>query len=100
MAYSFSKLEGGGTRPRSAESSDKRETITVHPNPAMERLHVTASTDMESVSILSAAGQILEVNKLSGENALLKVGHLPKGIYFLKVKTTTDSVIVKKFIKE
>lgn len=75
-----------------------RQELSLYPNPAKDRLHLSYSTPIQQVDILNAEGELLHRETPSSENVSLQVGHLPAGIYMVRI-TTEEQVFTKKFIK-
>ena len=74
--------------------------ITVYPNPASDLLNISSQKDrIDSVSLTDAAGRTVLTNKVSAENGTLNIGHLPKGVYILKIQLDGKTV-TKKIIKK
>jgi len=73
------------------------KSVSVYPNPASERVFVHTGTDSNLVqlSLYGLLGQLLRTTK---ENSI-SVSELPKGVYFLQVKTDKGEV-TKKIVVE
>ena len=73
------------------------KNIKVYPNPAVDVLHVSGLEDVYSVKIINILGQLLYSATGSSPELLLNVGHLPSGMYFLRIesnqKATTHKII-------
>jgi len=72
-------------------------SIKAYPNPVKELLYIeTGNYEIESVQIRDITGRIL----ISSGNNSVHVSTLPKGIYFLEVKTkNSQKVFIQKLIK-
>ncbi len=99
-----SLLNGGFTICKELFSS-----LSVSPNPAGSRislnLYLASESNQTSVDVYNEAGQLIYQNNL-GRVAVGLRSHrietenwLP-GIYFIKVKTSTDEIITKEFVKQ
>lgn len=82
------------------------ESLKIFPNPVQSQLQlylVVSNTDKSTTVITNALGNnVLQRtgNLVKGNNSFtIPVGHLPKGVYTLKVLRSTDAPLVTKFIK-
>lgn len=73
------------------------ESVSVYPNPASERVFVRMDTDsqLSELSLYGLLGQRLQTTK---ENSI-SVSGLPKGVYFLQVKTDKGEVTKKIMVE-
>jgi beta-glucanase (GH16 family) len=78
----------------------KEETIVVYPNPFGNKLTVIGK-DISFVEIFNLAGQKMKRIHLNGHDQVLSisVADLPKGIYLVKVFSSTHLRYVEQFIK-
>jgi len=72
-------------------------SFVVFPNPAQTELFIKSDLEIEKVEIYSIMGTLLRVENNFKEK--ISVSDLPKGIYFLKVRTD-EGVVNRKFVKE
>ncbi|MEW4925009.1 BspA family leucine-rich repeat surface protein [Algibacter sp. 2305UL17-15] len=80
------------------DNEDYKNTLTLYPNPANETLYVKTNRE-SSYSIIDVYGKLVIKGKLEqGENKL-DINNYQTGIYFLKIKNESGSII-KKVIKE
>jgi len=84
---------GNGT---GIQERDILNSVTLYPNPASSTLmlSVTPSIQILSCEILDIPGRRISNGKFDGH---IDVGHLSKGTYFLKLKTS-HGMVVKKFV--
>ncbi|WP_367388409.1 T9SS type A sorting domain-containing protein [Lewinella sp. LCG006] len=77
-------------------SSQGSQGITIYPNPTSGYLFLktTAITETE-ISVYNATGRMVIPPTIQKE---LNMTHLPKGVYFVAIKTR-DSTIIKKILK-
>lgn len=74
--------------------------ITVFPNPATDVLNIHSQTlKILSATLTDSSGRTVVSNKIDTQNAKINVGHLPKGVYILTLKTKGQT-ITKKIIKK
>jgi len=75
----------------------KKESITISPNPASDRLNINTDAKISSVSIFDAKGSL--VRTMANPDKTVNVSDLNTGNYIIKVKTD-KSEFTKKFIKK
>ena len=75
-----------------------RRGIKLFPNPAKDQVHLAYSEPIQQVEIHNAEGGLLLIENPCSEEVTLRVGHLPAGIYIVRI-TAGDQVITKKFVK-
>ncbi len=75
-------------------------SLFIFPNPAKDELRVeNGEWRMEDVEILDVSGKKLSTSGMQFSANSVNVSTLPKGIYFIRIKTDKGTV-TKKFIKE
>jgi hypothetical protein len=78
------------------------QTFLVHPNPAGSEIRFSLEVEDQhtSYSIVSVSGMVVSSGKLgSGQNPVINIQNLHKGIYFLVVNHK-DGVMRTKFVKQ
>lgn len=75
------------------------EGVTIYPNPVQNTLQVKAKQLIESVQILDHQGRVLEVQIQNEMATQLNFEKYPKGIYFVKVRTSSGTA-VHKIVKD
>lgn len=70
--------------------------VAIYPNPTTDRIHIKNISNIKTLEIFDIEGNSIASNINSSS---IKVEHLPKGIYFIKVKTSTTT-LTHKFIKK
>jgi Secretion system C-terminal sorting domain len=75
-------------------------TVSIYPNPATDRLHVTTGANAAfNILIIDVQGRILrQVAVASGNTADLTVSDLSRGVYFAEI-LTANSKTVTEFLK-
>lgn len=74
--------------------------LSIYPNPAKNILNLQRSSFGEKVySITSINGQLVQSGFLSGDEVEIDVSHLPKGMYFVTLRSN-QRLMTTKFIKE
>src|SRR5690606_21921976 len=70
--------------------------ITVYPNPTSDVLNISSqNAKIETLTITDTSGRIVLTNQLSSNNGVVKIGHLPKGVYILTLKLDGKNVTKK-----
>ncbi len=78
----------------------KEEYLNVYPNPATNVLTIkTEQPTKSNLSISNVLGEVVFTTLITTANTDIDISSLPKGVYFIKLQTATQS-INKKFIKE
>ena len=75
-----------------------RETVRLFPNPAKDQVRVSHSAPIQQVEIFSTEGELLYRETTDKEEVSLQIGHLPAGVFLVKV-TAGDQVLTRKFVK-
>ena len=73
--------------------------FSIYPNPTTNLLHIeSGEVEIQRIEVFNLTGKrVLQINANNSE--IIEVGHLDRGLYLLKIQTTSGSV-VKKFVKE
>lgn len=87
--------------PVSVNELEKITDFNLYPNPAQHFINFSLNQKPESVQIKDVLGKEIEVSFTEGQSNQYKIqfNNLPKGVYFISIKTT-DGLINTKFIKE
>ncbi len=90
---------GGGRDDLSDHANTKDINVSVQPNPFSDHISVNWSEEanIERMSLYDTSGKIIsDWTKPNTQSALrINTSNLPKGLYFLKVNTTTSSKVLK-----
>ena len=75
--------------------------ISLSPNPSNGKFNISASEELQSVSVMDAKGTIIASEvKINGSQAMINVQDASEGIYFVKVTTnqgtTTNRILINK----
>jgi len=71
----------------------KEEQLTVYPNPVKSCLTIQQNNEeMEKVIIYNTLGEVVLIKNLESLNTTLNLMDLPKGAYFLKIKSKSETV--------
>lgn len=80
-------------------TSNSTASITLLPNPAFSYLSITSSQLISEITIRDLSGKNLnQTNHLNGFTATISVKDLPKGIYFVEIKSPQGSLSTQKLI--
>ncbi len=93
--YGIEALNGTPTDEELLESS-----ISIYPNPSIETVFVKwqEAMSIELITLTSVDGKTLKNWKTDGSSSWqIEVGHLPKGVYFLRMQNE-EKVLSKKLI--
>jgi len=107
--YIYVGATGGGVYKRALsdfgitigvnELPTAKATVHLFPNPATEMLHIeTVNCPNANVEVTSLDGKVLQSFIMKASETSISTDNLASGIYFIKVKTATDTS-VQKFIK-
>lgn len=78
-------------------SDIKKIMVGIYPNPTEGIVNVKADHDIEKVSIINLAGQLIDIRFLNNQ---LDLQGLPKGVYIIELKLKNGQKISKKIIKD
>ncbi|MDC0004832.1 T9SS type A sorting domain-containing protein [bacterium] len=80
-----------------AENSLARNDLKVYPNPTNGKLNleVLSTERIESIEVLDMTGKLVLAAPFQNQ---LHLGHLSKGIYFLKVQKENGELLTRKII--
>lgn len=80
--------------------TNEMNAVMAYPNPANDRLNVTARFPLMDCKVYSAAGTVVEIPHVIQENKLeLVVSGLPSGMYFLELKDHSGNSKMVHFIR-
>ena len=89
-----------------SELEEKESQIRVFPNPARDKININFGqiTGKAEVSMINTQGQMVRSSSVDqigqGYEKSFSVGHLPRGVYFIRVQTTDYSGVVKIILTE
>jgi len=89
------------TNISNADMHVSQNCIQIFPNPVANLFTITGDMNFYSIEILNAVGQIQQVINPIGNTHTVDVTTLPAGLYFIRVRNSTNTLIdVQKIIKE
>jgi hypothetical protein len=81
------------------ENMQFESRVWLYPNPASSILYIKSENNIPlSFSISNSLGQLLAESSLT--NNFITISHLPKGIYFIRIKNSDNETSLLKFVKE
>jgi endonuclease I len=73
--------------------------VSVYPNPSTDIVNISSEVTIDKIEIITINGQILQqVKKPLFDNSIYSIYNLPKGFYFFKLSSDTNSVTKKIMI--
>jgi len=85
-----------GTGLNSVENSNG---ISCYPNPVIDKLTVSAKSEINQVVVRNLVGQTLKSFSLTGLTNSINVSDIPAGNYFVTVKLVNGELSTQKFVK-
>ena len=73
------------------------EAVSLYPNPASDQVFIEASSKIQSVTVTTANGAMIENKKVDGDRLEWPLEGYSKGVYFIRL-VTDEGVITKKLI--
>ncbi len=78
---------------------DLGSAVSVFPNPSSDVVNISTTVPLEEINIITINGQILQqIKNPVMESNTYTINNLPKGFYFLKLSSATNSVTKKVLI--
>lgn len=74
-------------------------TISVSPNPAMDRVNIGSPVPLETISVINVNGQLVMQGSVRTTIAVLDISQLPAGVYTVRA-TTWNGVHAARIVKE
>lgn len=73
-----------------------KQECSLLPNPVTNTLTITASIQIEQVTIINMLGEVVYKNTPAAKDVYINTEHFPPGMYFARI----NGVEVRKFIKQ
>lgn len=81
------------------EIFDQLNAVAVYPNPASDIVNISSAIPLDEINIITINGQVLQqIKNPTFENNSYSISNLPKGFYFIKLSSASNSVIKKVLI--
>ena len=82
------------------EEKNKEDVMEVYPNPATNRITIkTKQLNKATLNITNVLGELVYTANITNTNTAIDISTYPKGVYFVNVKSDTQSMN-RKFVKE
>lgn len=73
--------------PNSIGEYNNNFTTSIYPNPSNGVIKIAASEDIIKISVLNSIGQQIQTSNPQAKETQLNLNELPKGVYFINIKT-------------
>lgn len=85
------------TNASSSVVSERADNIKIYPNPTVDRVTISSSSEIRSVSVYNTQGSLVNLKQVGGGNIQTEISMsgLPNGIYFLQINSLQNSVTKK-----
>ena len=78
--------------PEGVPSAEAERSVRVLPNPSHGRVEVSSDCGLQRVTVFDAQGAQVLTQQVSGNTAVLNLGGIPAGLYFVTVYTPAGTV--------
>ncbi len=85
----------------STKESTLNDELKVFPNPASETVTISHDDNWNdaSISLFDATGRIVYTSRFTDTKQIVNIGHLPKGIYFIKIQDEKNIATSRLFVQ-
>ena len=81
------------------ETFDLANAVSIYPNPSFDVVNISTTVSLEEIDIITINGQVLQqIKNPIIESNTYTISNLPKGFYFVKLSSATNSVTKKVLI--
>ena len=91
----FTKYAKSACSQMSVEETAAQAGIQLYPNPVQDVLHIKSKELLVSYEIYGATGQFIKQGNFSSTQDRIVLSNLPTGIYYIKLKAPSATVIEK-----
>ncbi|MCF6131858.1 endonuclease [Flavobacterium wongokense] len=85
--------------PLAVSDFDSLATVSIYPNPSRDVVNISTGIALDQIDIITINGQVLQqIKNPTFENNNYTISNLPKGFYFVKLSSATNSVTKKVLI--
>ncbi|RLD57968.1 MAG: hypothetical protein DRJ01_13185, partial [Bacteroidetes bacterium] len=99
LVQQFDTLNKSWTCPTQIIENRINTNISIYPNPAKNYIKInTDNLNIETCKIVDVNGKTIKQQAINSSKLKIEIADLPKGIYFLNLRTKNNTV-TKKFIK-
>ena len=84
------------------DDAQNMNQISVYPNPTKGQLTIeNGELTIENIEIYNTVGQLIQSKIVNLQSEIIMdISHLPTGLYFVKIVTEGNEMVIKKIIKE
>jgi hypothetical protein len=82
------------------EAAVSNQIVSIYPNPVSTMLYFNNIDGIKTIQIFNILGEAVERTNVSGNNTIINVSDLSKGIYFISMINSDGIISTKKFSKE
>ncbi|MCZ2102568.1 MAG: T9SS type A sorting domain-containing protein, partial [Chitinophagales bacterium] len=79
------------------ESQATAPSVSIHPNPALDHITISATEPLKRVSIFQTSGQVVLQTNMEDQKEI-DIAHLNSGMYIIQIETATN-IFTRKLIK-
>ena len=74
--------------------------LTVYPNPAFDKLHISSDEAIKSLSVINVLGSyIRQYKNIQANDYSISLDGIEPGIYFLEVESTNEQKFIRRIVK-
>ncbi len=85
--------------PLAIRPFESLDAVAVYPNPSSDVVNISTTVSLEEIDVITINGQVLQqIKNPTFENNNYTISNLPKGFYFLKLSSASNSVTKKVLI--
>lgn len=86
-------------QPLAISTFDALASVSIYPNPSSDVVTISTEISLDEIDIITINGQVLQqIKKPVMENNNYTISNLPKGFYFVKISSNSNSVTKKVLI--
>jgi len=86
-------------QPLGTATFDSLALVTIYPNPSSNNINISSEVTLDEIDIITINGQVIQkIKKPVMVNNYYTISNLPKGFYFVKMSSDSNSVIKKVLI--
>ena len=83
-------------------AKNETRSLSIYPNPTSNWVSINgveAHTDIKEIEILNLVGSVIKIESNARDNERVSLEGLPKGIYFIRVRTESNEVYTSRVVK-
>ncbi len=100
--YMLRSIDNDGTRARSSVVSvlvgDNTASALVYPNPTSDKIQLFSNFEGGKAELCDFSGRVVLMQAVNSKTIELEVGHLPKGIYYLKLESPKGFAATREIV--